>query len=133
MSEHTPAPTPSRAIYGFVFFLLFKSLFIIYVFWAYIPTKYLEYLGLTYFPDKYFALYVPILVLVGTTLFAFFIYPSLGMAMTPDIDSICTIRDSKTIRRCEFISEKDRKCDNKIEEDFVDWALPKYCSYHLKV
>lgn len=149
--EHTPAPTSGRAVYGFCLFLLINTLFIIYIFWAFIPTKILEnQLGLNYLPDKYFALYIPILILCGTTIFAFFIYPSLSLSITPDIDSECTIRDKYTIYRCQFYDIDGKKCNNKVTSKSLisnkierekesssegklqqrSWSIPKYCEYH---
>lgn len=134
MPEHTPAPTPSRAIYGFVLFLLFKSFFILYALWAFIPTEIFEdYLGITYLPNKYFALYIPILVLTATTLFAFFVYPSFGLIMTPDIDDTATVWDEHTIRRCRYKDLNDVSCDAKIlVERLKGWKVSHYCNYHQK-
>ena len=126
MPEPSPAPTPSRDIYGFVIYLLFTSLFVIYVLWAFIPTAIFRYLGLTYLPDKYFPLYIPILVLTATTLFAFFIYPSLSLIMTPDIDDVRTIKDQFTIVRCQH-----ENCNKKIDQPFRDgWERHEFCPEH---
>lgn len=131
MAEHTPAPTPSRAIYGFCLFLLFKTLFILYVLWAYIPTKILDRLGLTYLPDKYFALFVPILVLVAVTLFLFLIYPSLSLAMMPDLDAMSTIIDTYTIVRCQYQFPDRQRCNQKIDKPYGDgWVVKPFCSKH---
>ncbi|KAH8312132.1 hypothetical protein KR044_009513 [Drosophila immigrans] len=93
MPEHSPAPTPHRAIYGFAFYILFTVLFFIYVGWAYLP----EELGLhTHLPDKYFAAFVPVLILVGA-FFAFIIYPAINLALTPNIDSIASVVDLKLV------------------------------------
>ncbi|XP_001663523.2 phosphatidylinositol N-acetylglucosaminyltransferase subunit P [Aedes aegypti] len=131
MPEHTPAPTPSRAIYGFCLFLLFKTLFILYVLWAFIPTSILDGFGLTYLPDKYFALFIPILVLVGLTFFAFLIYPSLSLAMMPDVASVCTITDRFTIVRCQYQYPDRQRCNQKIDAVYRDsWAAKPFCSKH---
>lgn len=131
MPEHTPAPTPSRAIYGFCLFLLFKTLFILYVLWAFIPTQFLDGLGLTYLPDKYFALFIPILVLVGLTFFAFLIYPSLALSMMPDVDSVNTITDQYAIVRCQYEFPDRQRCLQKIDRPYGDgWAAKPFCSKH---
>ncbi|XP_060649216.1 phosphatidylinositol N-acetylglucosaminyltransferase subunit P [Drosophila nasuta] len=91
MPEHSPAPTPHRAIYGFAFYFLFTVLFFIYVAWAYLPVE----LGLhSHLPDKYFAAFVPVLIIVGAA-FAFIIYPAINLALTPNIDSIASVVDLK--------------------------------------
>ncbi|XP_065354718.1 phosphatidylinositol N-acetylglucosaminyltransferase subunit P [Calliphora vicina] len=94
MPEHTPAPTPHRAIYGYAFYLLVIALFVFYFLWALLPTK--EW-GLTYLPDKYFAVLLPMLVLVGLSFFAFFIYPAISMSLTADIDEMASVADVSLI------------------------------------
>lgn len=127
MAEHTPAPIPTRGVYGFVIFLLFKTLFIIYVLWAYLPLWFLEdILGLTYLPNKYFAMFLPVLVLVATTLFAFFIYPAMGLCLTLDINDERTIRDKNSINRCAV-----KECDEEVRY-IEDWTWEKFCHIHDK-
>ncbi|XP_055376597.1 uncharacterized protein LOC129608864 [Condylostylus longicornis] len=132
MSEHSPAPTPARAVYGFALFLLSHTLFIIYLIYAYVPKSILEdKLGLYYLPDKYFALIIPVLFLVCLTLFAFFIYPSINLMMTPRIDQLETITDKYQIFRCNYINKEGKMCDNLIENCRDEhWNTEKYCKYH---
>ncbi|XP_053683058.1 phosphatidylinositol N-acetylglucosaminyltransferase subunit P [Sabethes cyaneus] len=131
MAEHTPAPTPSRAIYGFFLYLLFQTLFILYVLWAFIPTDLLERFGLSYLPDKYFALFVPILVLVAVTLFAFLIYPALSLAMMPDMDDPSTVTDRFAIVRCRYKYPDRTVCGQKIDQPYEhSWAVKAFCSKH---
>lgn len=132
MPEHTPSPTPSRGIYGFVLFLLFNTLFILYCLYAFVPTYIFEnYLGITYLPDKYFALFVPILILTAANLFAFLIYPSLTMIATPNIDEKITIQDEYSVRRCIHRDSIGVLCDRKIAPNSEDgWDLKKVCDYH---
>ncbi|XP_058117905.1 phosphatidylinositol N-acetylglucosaminyltransferase subunit P [Anopheles ziemanni] len=132
MPEHTPAPTPSRAVYGFALFLLFKTLFVMYVVWAYIPTAIFNRLGLTYLPDKYFALFIPILLLVAVTMFAFLVYPSLALAMTPDVDDRVTISDSYTIYRCEHRFSDGQSCNQHIADACSSgWYAKRHCEKHI--
>jgi len=133
MAEQSPAPTPSRSIYGFVMFLLFSTLFILYVLWACIPLSFYEnYLGITELPNKYFALFLPILALTATWLFAFLIYPSISFIMTSDIDAINTITDESSIRRCQYRDEwTGVLCDNKIPNHPGDfWRTLTQCENH---
>lgn len=131
MAEQSPAPTTSRSIYGFVIYLLFSSLFILYVLWAFIPHwLYEDYLGISELPNKYFALFVPILLLTATTFFAFFIYPSFSFIMTSDIDSDSTITDSHAIKRCQRRDSLEILCDNKIQKDLQSWETPSECDNH---
>uniref|UniRef100_A0A0K8TN76 Putative n-acetylglucosaminyltransferase complex n=1 Tax=Tabanus bromius TaxID=304241 RepID=A0A0K8TN76_TABBR len=132
MPEHTPAPTPDRAVYGFALFLLFHTVFFLYILWAFIPSKFFEeMLGLTYLPDKYFALYIPILILCGVTFFAFFIYPSLNMAITPNICTSRTVRDTFSIYKCRFEDCEGRKCQDNISvNSSCEWDVNKFCKAH---
>lgn len=95
MQEHTPSPTPSRAVYGFAMFLSFKLFFIFYIIWAYVPESWFEEVGITYLPNRYWSVSVP-LFLLTVFLFAFIIYPSLGLLITPNIDELKTICDQKS-------------------------------------
>ncbi|KAH8383606.1 hypothetical protein KR009_009597 [Drosophila setifemur] len=92
MPEHSPAPTPHRAVYGFAFYMLFSVLFVVYVAWALLPIEF----GLhSYLPDKYFAVFVPFLVLVFAWFFAFLIYPAINLSMTVKVDEITSVVDPK--------------------------------------
>lgn len=131
-SNISPAPSPQRAVYGFAVYVLFVTLFIAYCLWVYLPTKFLEdYLGLHYLPDKYFALSIPVVMLCGTWIFAFLIYPFIGFAMTPAIDHMSTVKDSKTIYRCGFLVLGEA-CGNIVEEpaDSI-WENQGFCNRHL--
>lgn len=136
MPENTPAPTPHRAIYGFAVFLLFKTFFFIYLFWAFVPDEILEHmLGLTYMPNKYFALFIPVLVSFGLVIFGIFIYPAMNLALTHAPTDIRTIRDRFTIRRCHWICDGGRACDRKVTFDSsihgTDWSVPEFCEFHI--
>nr|XP_023013015.1 phosphatidylinositol N-acetylglucosaminyltransferase subunit P [Leptinotarsa decemlineata] len=93
MPEHTPAPTPSRAVYGFVMYLSFRIFFIIYVIWAVIPEEWFVSIGITFLPQRYWAVAVPVYFLTVLTIFAFVIYPGFGLYMTPNVDDLRTITD----------------------------------------
>lgn len=132
MPEHTPAPTPHRAVYGFAVFLLFKTLLFLYLFWAFVPDDFLENnLGLTYVPDKYFAMFLPMVVMVALMFFAFLIYPALNLSITPDVDDVSTIRDKYSIRRCQFPFKNGKICDRRIENDQTNgWETGDLCNIH---
>lgn len=140
MLETTPGPTPNRAVYGFAWFLFSKTLFVLYLFWALVP-EYIQQnvLGLTYLPDKYFAMVLPVWVLTALTFFAFLIYPPWNMAMQDDINDVHTIRDSKTIRRCQYVyASTGKRCAQKVDaipanesNDFNIWTFEQYCSEHM--
>lgn len=93
MPEHTPAPTPSRSLYGFFLYLFSKTALGLYCVWAFIPDKYLHYFNIYYYPQKYWATAVPIQCLIALTLFAIFIYPSMNFMLMTHIDSVNTMSD----------------------------------------
>lgn len=131
MAEHTPAPTSSRGIYGFVLYLLLSTLFSLYVLWAFIPDSIYEKFNITELPSKYFVLFIPILILTATTLFAFFIYPSMSFIMTPNINSIKTVVDSHSVRRCQHKLLNGVQCDNKISFQTSSlWHYNNICDNH---
>lgn len=97
MSQNTPAPTPSRANYGFALYLGSYTVFGIYLIWAFIPDEILHSFGLTYFPQKYWAVAVPIHLLVMLALFAFCFYPALNLTIIPPINDMRNLNDEFSI------------------------------------
>ena len=84
--DHSPSPTPERAVYGFAVYLLTTTAFLCYMLWLVIPDAIFESLGITFLPQKYWAVAVPIYLSVAFFIFVIIIYPSLGMIMyTPSI------------------------------------------------
>ncbi|GIX71600.1 phosphatidylinositol N-acetylglucosaminyltransferase subunit P [Caerostris extrusa] len=96
MSEHSPAPTSTRSVYGFVLYIGSYTLLLIYLIWAYTPTSWLHSLGLTYWPQKYWAIAIPVFVCCCLVIFALLIYPGISLMMTPDLSSLQTIHDEHT-------------------------------------
>lgn len=139
MSEPTPGPTPNRAVYGFAWFLFSKTLFVLYIIWALIP-DYIQrdVFGLTYLPDKYFAMILPVFVLTALTFFAFLIYPPWNLAMQDDINDLHTLRDSRTVRRCQYVfTETGKRCEHKVDavsasqsNNFNTWTYEEFCPMH---
>lgn len=135
MPEHTPAPTPSRAVYGFAMFLSFRTFFILYLIWAILPEEWFRLVGITCLPQRYWAVAIPIFLLTVLAIFAFLIYPNLGSFMTPNVDDLRTIRDSTSTRKkVNFPAPRDSeiKCScknleqcfkNDYERDSGDFVL----------
>lgn len=97
ISEHSPAPTPSRAVYGFVMCLLSYSSLLLYLIWALVPDAALEWAGLDFLPQKYWAVAIPVYLSVLFFSFVFVIYPCLGMISTPSTTDIRHVTDSHSV------------------------------------
>lgn len=141
MPEHTPAPTPHRAIYGFAFAIIFVAALTFYLFWSLVPDALLVRFGLTYMPDKYFALFLPPVIAFALTLFGFVCYPALNFAGTFEVNDERTLRDSATIYRCRWTepqqqqrgmqgSAAQRRCDRRVQRT-SGWTVPELCDRHL--
>lgn len=136
MPEHTPAPTPHRAVYGYAFYLLTLTLFVLYVLWALMPTK---SLGLSYLPDKYFAVLLPMLVLVGLSFFTFFLYPAINMSLTADKDEMASIVDvslllkdseQNSINSWQEVEEKLKPVKKNVKNAGTVIENCQFCSGH---
>lgn len=85
-AKSPPSLVPERATYGFVSCLLCYVSFVIYLMWAYIPRSYQEWMGLTYWPNKFFAVAIPPFLCV-LFLGSFIIYEGLIFINTAPVDS----------------------------------------------
>ncbi|CAF0780206.1 unnamed protein product [Didymodactylos carnosus] len=63
-SVPSPLPKPERAIIGFFLYVASLFLFVVYVLWAYIPNQWLDYIGITYYPHKYWSIVFALLVII---------------------------------------------------------------------
>ncbi|XP_012280952.1 phosphatidylinositol N-acetylglucosaminyltransferase subunit P [Orussus abietinus] len=99
MAEHTPAPYRPRSVYGYAIYIGSYMVFILYLIWAVVPEEFLHnWLGLTYWPSKYWAVAIPIWAVTAIAVFASVIYPAMNMLKTPNIDDVRTIEDKSSLR-----------------------------------
>jgi len=120
--EHSPAPTPSRAVYGFVMYLLSYSSLLLYLLWAFVPDSILETFGLDFLPQKYWAVAIPVYLSVLFFSFVFVIYPCMGMLITPSLSDIRNVTDSCSVYKSG--KQKDGSIPSSYDEHPVD--LLKY-------
>lgn len=90
--EHTPFPSPERAIYGFVLYLGSFICLVLYICWAFIPDPWLHSVGFTYYPQKYWAVALPAYVIV-LVLLGYFTYIASVFINTPSLDSLSIVTD----------------------------------------
>ncbi|XP_025082250.1 phosphatidylinositol N-acetylglucosaminyltransferase subunit P-like [Pomacea canaliculata] len=90
--EHKPSPTPERAVQGFALYLASSVGFGLYIVWSYIPDSWFKAVGLTYWPQKYWAVAVPV-YLCTLLLLGYLVYLGLIFINTPPLSSVTTITD----------------------------------------
>lgn len=96
--QQSPAPTPERAVYGFILYLLATAGFGLYLTWLLLPEDVLDFFGVgSFLPQKYWAVALPIYFSVAFFLFVFIVYPSLGMLITPSIQDVRNVTDEFVI------------------------------------
>ncbi|KAJ2521356.1 hypothetical protein H4217_001453 [Coemansia sp. RSA 1939] len=86
------AKTPTFEYYGFVVYMVSMVAFVVYLAWAYLPDSALEAIGISYYPDRYWALALPAwwLTAVG---FILLFNIAMNMYNTPPLSSLDNITD----------------------------------------
>jgi len=105
--QHSPAPTPSRAVYGFLLYLISNFMLISYFVWALVPDPLLAALGLDFLPQKYWAVALPLFL----SLVFFLPRRRLSKSWTPQNPGNCDFAtDRHTISRESIASDLDGGC-----------------------
>jgi phosphatidylinositol glycan class P protein len=86
----------SVELYGFFSWNLSAVVFILYMIWAFVPDSILNDFGIYYIPHKYYAIALPLWIAV-TVFSLLFLYVTICMYSTPDIESYATLQDKHTI------------------------------------
>jgi len=108
-NQPNPSPTPERAVYGFILYILATSSFGLYLMWLFLPEDILNFIGIGEFlPQKYWAVALPIYFSVAFFLFVFIVYPSLGLLVTPKLKDVRNVTDEFVIYNPEKYQEKDK-------------------------
>ncbi|GAA5808267.1 hypothetical protein MFLAVUS_001655 [Mucor flavus] len=103
--------TPAYEYYGFVMYLGSFVILGIYLIWAYVPDEILHRLGITYYPNRYWALAVPIW-LMTIIWFIFFSFMSLSLLNTPPFTSYhCITDEHANLMRLDSEMVSDRPSD----------------------
>ena len=121
-TEHSPAPQPERAIYGFFLLIFSLSFYAIYLILLLTPDSALDWIGLDYLTEiKYWLLAVPgylallPFLIVATSL-------SINMMRTNDYEDINSIRDDKSKE------PMPRRCQHSIDPMY-DLPIGEMCQY----
>lgn len=97
-------------VYGFVGAISTLVGFLVFLMWAYLPEPWLHSMGITYYPNRYWAMAVPAYILVSIVFVVAF-YSSLNFLATPEPCSLNSLFDEYT--RCpssgsQLLPEADR-------------------------
>ncbi|KAG4381189.1 hypothetical protein GLYMA_15G092700v4 [Glycine max] len=87
--DHGPKPSE---VYGFVGSITTVVATVIFLVWAYVPESWLQSVGISYYPSRYWALAVPTYVMVTIVLMLGF-YIGLNFISTPSPASLNTVFD----------------------------------------
>ena len=106
-SDVGPLPTPERAVYGFVLFVLTIVAFILYCLWAFVPLEILDSLGLSYWPAKHWALTGPLTILISSFFAVYVIYPIICIRQCANKDNEESLyTDSFAVRHKDLNSDE---------------------------
>lgn len=104
-------------VYGFVGAISTLVGFMVFMIWAYLPEPWLHTMGITYYPNRYWAMAIPAYVMIAI-FFVVTFYTSLNYMATPPPYSLNTLFDEYTrspitgTSGSQFLHESDRPIDS---------------------
>eukprot|EP01127_Copromyxa_protea_P007783 TRINITY_DN1771_c0_g1_i2.p1 TRINITY_DN1771_c0_g1~~TRINITY_DN1771_c0_g1_i2.p1 ORF type:complete len:149 (-),score=27.44 TRINITY_DN1771_c0_g1_i2:40-486(-) len=104
-------PPPKRSarqeVYGFVGWMATWVILFAYLIWTFLPDSVLHPLGITYYPDRYWAILGPQYLLV-TFIFSIICYGALNLMDTAPLDSynLLTDKDAREVGIQDLLKEE---------------------------
>lgn len=105
----TVPKVPTYEYYGFVLYLASSLAFLMYILWSYLPSPFLHALGITYYPDRWWALAIPawivmVLIYIYVALACYNVeYLTLGLqrveTIVDDASSVAVLDENGRIRK----------------------------------
>jgi len=94
-----PEPSEERRsrapeFYGFVAWTTTYLLFVLYILWALLPDQYIEWIGITWYPNREWAILIPSWTIV-VVLLTYIVYFAIAIRATPSFDEMSAISDSR--------------------------------------
>jgi phosphatidylinositol N-acetylglucosaminyltransferase subunit P len=116
-SEEGPVPptaprVPTYESYGFAVYLFSSLAFLVYVLWAYVPSPILHSLGITYYPNRWWALAVPAWLVLGIVYIYFALASYNTGYLTLKLDSLEVLVDE--VSRVAPLGAKDQRKDGSL-------------------
>lgn len=114
-------PKPSE-VYGFVGSITTVIATAVYLAWAYTPEPWLNSLGITYYPTKYWAVAVPAFLMVAVAL-SLLAYVGSNFLATPTPTSFNTIFDEYSRERANTIDATEQEEAERPIEPISDMSI----------
>lgn len=134
MSSSSANPTEiviNESVYSFVGWIASFCVYFCFLVWAFVPEDYLNALGITYYPSRYYAIALPAYCIVMVLLIVMF-YIGLNMMNTLDPEEFGTFRDTgKAATTQKFIPPVYVKCGGKDGIPNIADIDPIQLSQHL--
>jgi len=90
--ELDPGRAKVREVYGFAGWIATIGAYICYLLWAYLPERVLHSIGVTYYPDRYWAVAAPAMLVMIVSFYTV-IFGFLCLAVHPHVDTFDAVSD----------------------------------------